>query len=194
MLGLGRRKSENEAQAEALTHPEREGAKNRPTPKRRDQEAARRRPLVQTDRKAARAGDKEARRQQARRTREAMLTGDEKHLPERDKGPVRRFVRDSVDGRWNPGEFLLPLMLVVLVLSFTSPTFASYAFLGIYLLIILAILDAVLMWRRTKKLIAARFGADTPTKGLGMYAGMRMFQMRRTRLPKPMIARGQPPR
>lgn len=181
-------------QAEAVAHPEREGAKNRPTPKRRDQEAARRRPLVQTDRKAARAGDKQARRDQARRTREAMLTGDEKNLPARDKGPVRRFVRDSVDRRWNPGEFLLPLMLVVLVLSFTTPTFASYAFLGVYVLILLAVLDAVLLWRRTRTALQARFGADTPTKGLGMYCGMRMFQMRRTRLPKPMVDRGDAPR
>ena len=33
--------------------PERPGAKNRPTPKRRDQEAANKHPVVNTDRKAA---------------------------------------------------------------------------------------------------------------------------------------------
>lgn len=188
-------KTENDKQAEALAaHPQREGAKNRPTPKRRDQEAARKRPLVQSDRKAAKNADRDARREAARRTRMAMVTGDEKNLPERDKGPVRRYVRDVVDARWNPGEIMLPLMLSVLILSFVAPRVASYGFLGVYLVVILAVLDTVLLWRRTKRRILERFGADTPTRGLGMYLGMRAFQMRRTRLPKPMIDRGQAPR
>ena len=42
--------------------PERPGAKNRPTPKRRDQEAANKHPVVNTDRKAAARSDREARR------------------------------------------------------------------------------------------------------------------------------------
>lgn len=197
-LGLvfGRKKDKSEGgitQAE-VDHPEREGAKNRPTPKRRDQEAARKRPLVQDDRKSARAADRQARRAAAQRTREAMVTGDERNMPARDKGPVRRFVRDVVDARFNPGEILLPLMLAVLVLSFLSPAVASYAFLAVYVIIILAVLDAVLLWRRTRAAIWARFGEDTETKGLGMYQGMRSFQMRRTRLPKAMIKRGEQPR
>ena len=32
--------------------------------------------------------------------REALANGDERYLPARDKGPVRRFVRDYVDSRF----------------------------------------------------------------------------------------------
>ena len=39
----------------------------------------------------------------------------------RDKGPVRRFIRDYVDARWNIGEFMLPVMLIVLALSLRAP-------------------------------------------------------------------------
>lgn len=191
---FGRKKDDETAAPQVEERAHREGAKNRPTPKRRDQEAARKRPLVQTDRKSARAADRAARRENAQKMREAMMTGDEKHLPPRDKGPVRRFVRDSVDVRFNLGEWLLPLMLGVLVLSLFAAPWATYAFLGVYLLIFVAILDAVLLWRRTKKKILERFGADTETRGLAMYTVMRCFQIRRTRMPKPMVERGGTPR
>ncbi|HEY7720028.1 MAG TPA: DUF3043 domain-containing protein, partial [Pedococcus sp.] len=94
---FGRNKTLNEQQAETVARPEREGAKNRPTPKRREQEAARKKPLVVTDRKAARQADRLKRRESSAKMREAMLTGDDRHLPARDKGPERRFIRDYVD-------------------------------------------------------------------------------------------------
>ncbi len=187
---FGRKKDDEKPAAAVDERPQREGAKNRPTPKRRDQEAARKQPLVQTDRKAAKNADREARRENSRKMREAMVTGDEKHLPPRDKGPVRRFVRDSVDVRYNLGELLLPLMLAVLVLSLFAGTWATYVFLGVYVLILIAVLDAFLLWRRTKPKILARFGEDTNLRGLGMYQAMRGFQMRRTRMPKPQVKRG----
>lgn len=187
---FGRKKDDEKPAASVDERPQREGAKNRPTPKRRDQEAARKQPLVQTDRKAAKNADREARRENSRKMREAMVTGDEKHLPPRDKGPVRRFVRDSVDVRYNLGELLLPLMLAVLVLSLFAGTWATYVFLGVYVLILIAVLDAFLLWRRTKPKILARFGEDTNLRGLGMYQAMRGFQMRRTRMPKPQVKRG----
>ena len=57
---FGRKKDDETAAPEVEERAHREGAKNRPTPKRRDQEAARKRPLVQTDRKSARAADRAA--------------------------------------------------------------------------------------------------------------------------------------
>lgn len=184
------RKKDDQPASPVDERPHREGAKNRPTPKRRDQEAARKRPLVQADRKGAKAADREARRENARKMREAMVTGDDRHLPPRDKGPVRRFVRDAVDVRWNLGELLLPLMLAVLVLSLFAGTWATYVFLGVYVLILVAIVDVWLLWRRTKPKLLQRFGADTNLRGLAMYLAMRAFQMRRTRMPKPMVERG----
>ena len=191
---FGRNKSLNEQQAETIDRTDREGAKNRPTPQRRDQEAARRRPLVVTDRKAARDADRQKRREQQLRMRQAMVTGDDAHLPARDKGPVRRFIRDAVDARWNLGEFMLPVMLVVLALSFVRTTWAiTIVFVAVYGLLLVAALDAFLMWRRLKKKLVAKFGEAGRARGLAMYAVMRAFQMRRSRMPRPLVKRGEHP-
>ena len=61
-------------------HPLRPGAKNRPTPKRRDQEAANKRPVVVTDRKAASRAERDARRASMAETRAALVTGDESKI------------------------------------------------------------------------------------------------------------------
>ena len=190
---FGRKKAAEPAAPET-TLAERPGAKNRPTPKRRDQEAARKKPLVPTDRKAA-ANDARLKAREARaRQRAAMMTGDEAHLPARDKGPVKRFIRDSVDARWNVGEFMLPVMVVVLALSFVRQSWALLmVFVLVYGLIVVAIVDAALMWRRTRKKIVAKFGEGSVPAGSTMYAVMRAFQMRRSRLPRPQVARGEKP-
>lgn len=191
---FGRSKTTNEELAESVAHPQRDGAKNRPTPKRRDQEAARRRPLVETDRKAARDRDKQSRREAQLKQRQAMVTGDDAHLPPRDKGPVRRYIRDYVDARWNLGEFLLPVMLIVLVLSFVrvAAVFAIVS-IAVYVLIFVAAFDSWRMWRKLKPQLVARFGADKVGRGLAMYAVMRGFQIRRSRMPRPLVARGEYP-
>jgi hypothetical protein len=188
---FGRKKTLNDQLAEDPGAPAlRPGAKNRPTPKRRDQEAANKRPLIVTDRKAARSQDKTARREALAKQRQGMLTGDDRYLPPRDKGPRRRFIRDSVDARWNLGEFMLPVMLLVLLLSFIKAPWALLAvFILVYGLIALAIIDSVLMWFRVKKKVQAKFG--DAERGDAWYAIMRAFQMRRTRMPKPQVPRGR---
>ena len=187
-------KTLQEQQSETVLRESRDGAKNRPTPKRRDQEAANKRPLVVIDRKAAREVERTNRRQAQLKQREAMVTGDDANLPARDKGPVKRYVRDYVDARWNLGEFMLPVMLVVLALSFIrSPLVFAFVSMGVYALLLVAIVDGFLMWRRLKKRLLARFGADQTVRGLAMYAAMRSFQLRRSRMPRPQVKRGQYP-
>jgi hypothetical protein len=189
---FGRNKTLNEQQAETLAP--REGAKNRPTPKRKDQEAANRRPLVVTDRKAARTIDRDKRREAQLRQRAAMATGDDAHLPARDKGPVRRYIRDYVDARWNLGEFMLPVMVVVLALSFVRiPAVFAVVSIGVYALLLAAAVDAFLMWRGLKAKLVAKFGADKVGRGLAMYAVMRTLQFRRSRMPKVLVKRGESP-
>jgi hypothetical protein len=128
-----------------------------------------------------------------------MLSGDESALPARDKGPVKRYIRDAVDARWNIGEFMLPVMVAVLVLTFLPAIFRSSAswatllvFALVYGLVVAGAIDVLLMWRRTKKKIIAKFG-EAPPRGSAMYAVMRAFQMRRSRLPRPQVARGVKP-
>lgn len=191
---FGRGKTTSEPGPAPLQDSPREGAKNRPTPKRRVQEAARKRPLVNADRKQARDADRLKRRESAAKMRQAMATGDDRYLPARDKGPVRRYIRDYVDARWSVGEFLLPVMLVVLVLSFIRQSWAlMIVFLMVYGLLLVAVVDVALMWRRLRKKLVVKFGADADLKGGGWYAAMRAFQLRRSRAPKPQVARGQYP-
>ena len=191
---FGRNKTLNEQQAETVDRAPREGAKNRPTPKRRDQEAANRRPLVVADRKEAKSQDRTKRREAQLLQRQAMATGDDAHLPARDKGPVRRYIRDHVDARWNLGEFMLPVMIVVLALSFVRlPWVFLVVSVGVYGLLFAAAIDSWLMWRRLRTRLVEKFGADRVGRGLAMYAVMRGFQLRRSRMPRALVKRGEFP-
>ena len=180
---------------DAALHPAREGAKNRPTPKRKDQEAARRQPLVVADRKQAKKLDRAKRNEQMYRTRQAMLTGDESGLPARDKGPVRRYIRDHIDARWNLAEFMLPVMLIVLALSFLRTNeILFFVTILTYAILLTAIVDTLLMWRGLRKRLTAKFGEEAAkAKGNGMYAAMRAFQLRRSRMPRALVKRGEYP-
>ena len=143
--------------------------------------------------RAQRAADKVTRD----REYQAMLSGDERHLPARDKGPVRRWIRDYVDARRSPGEYLLPISVILMLATFlvpTQPTVGLAVVALIYVVILLTVVDIVLLARRLKKLLTAKFGAQRVVRGTVMYAVMRVFQMRRMRLPKPQVQRGQYPR
>jgi hypothetical protein len=160
--------------------------KGRPTPKRKVSEAANKRPLVPNDRRAAAKAAREKQREMRDRQYQAMQTGDERHLPLRDKGPVKRYVREYVDARWNLGEFFLPVALVFIVFSFLTAQNQDLAFLTVmtlYVIVLLTVVDGFIMWRRLRKRLLAKFG-EIP-KGTVMYAVMRAFQLRRARLPKP---------
>lgn len=176
---------------------ERPSGKGRPTPTRKEAEARNKRPLVPSDRRTATREARARAREQRELEYQAMRTGDERHLPLRDRGPVRRYVRDSVDARWNLGEFFLPLAAVFLVVQLTTAQFsASLAFLALLLLyvyILAAVVDAWIMWRGLKKRLVAKFGESALPRGLTMYAVLRVFQLRPSRLPKPQVKRGQRP-
>ena len=163
---FGRSKTTNEQLVDEL-HPQRDGAKNRPTPKRKTQEAARKQPLVVADRKQAKQIDKAKRNEQLAKTRQAMITGDDAGLPARDKGPVRRYMRDHIDARWNLAEFMLPVMLVVLALSFIRTNGGIVLFfvtILTYTVLLVAVADTFFMYRGLRKrLIEPR--ASTPRCG-----------------------------
>lgn len=171
--------------------------KGRPTPTRKESEARNRRPLVPADRRQAARDARAKARVQRDLEYQAMRNGDERHMPARDRGPVRGFVRDTVDARWNLGEFFLPLAALFLVLQFvtarTAPVVAFASLVVLYVYIIASMIDAWLMWRGLKKRLAAKFGEAVLPRGLAMYAVMRAFQVRPSRLPKPRVKHGQHP-
>ncbi len=166
--------------------------KGAPTPKRSVQQAARKRPLVPADRKAARDKNRSSVRDDRARMRQALDTDDERYLPLRDKGPNRRFIRQFVDARINIGEFLMIAALVFVVLSFfQSLAVQSAVLMAFWVLIVAVIVDCVLLRRKLKKKLTEKFGG--PNQGDLWYGVTRALQLRRLRLPKPQVKRGQYP-
>ncbi|QRZ60730.1 DUF3043 domain-containing protein [Rothia sp. ZJ932] len=166
--------------------------KGRPTPSRKQQQAARKQPLVPDDRKAA----KEAQRQQARehrlREQEALRTGEERYLPLRDRGPQRRFIRDYVDARWNVGDFVIIALLIFFLVSLFLGQYQLETTIIMWGLILLWAFDTWLVWRKIKARLVEKFGDVEP--GSAMYTMNRVLMIRRMRLPKPQVARGQYPK
>ncbi|TXS51658.1 DUF3043 domain-containing protein [Streptomyces sp. t39] len=172
-----------------------EAPKGRPTPKRSEAQGHRRARAnsAPLDRKAAMKRQREVRRADLAKQREALASGDERYLPARDKGPVRRFVRDFVDSRFCIAEFFLPLAVVILVLSMVRVAQLQNVALLLWLgVIVLIVVDSIGLTIRLKKQLRERF-PDEPKRGAVAYGLMRTLQMRRLRLPKPQVKRGERP-
>lgn len=123
--------------------------------------------------------------------REALASGDQRYLPARDKGPVRRFARDYVDSRFVIAEFFLPLAVVILVLSMVQAgALQSYVLLLWMVVIVMIVVNSVLIAIGLKRQLRERF-PDENARGAVPYALMRTLQMRRLRLPKPQVKRGE---
>lgn len=176
--------------------------KGKATPSRKEREAARKRPLVPQRTKLSKE-DRRKRAEQRAVARAGMEAGDERYLPLRDKGPQKRMVRDIVDARFTVGEFMIPLMFAVIIMTFIpdynavdengrvtsiAATLQLTVLIALYGFFLIGILDAVIMGRRITKILQAKFGEVE--KGVKWYAGVRAFQFRPLRVPKPRVARG----
>ena len=169
--------------------------KGRPTPSRKEAEAANQRPLVAgRGDKAATKAQRDRQREARERARVGMMQGDERFLTPRDKGPQRRYVRDFVDARTTIGEFLIPMMGIVLVLTFIPDrTVQVLSVFVIWGFLVIALLDAVFLGMQLKKRLTNKFGEENVQPGYRWYAAMRGMQMRVLRMPKPMVKRGKFP-
>ncbi|MGW2398832.1 DUF3043 domain-containing protein [Kitasatospora sp. NPDC001664] len=195
-----RRRSEEASSATALaeqddTQPrDPQAPKGRPTPKRSEAEANRRtRVTVPKDRKEAARQSRDRMRSEREKQRTALLEGDERYLPARDKGPVRKYVRDYIDARWSLAEFFLPYAVVVLVLSVVPNNVLKLASTLLFMVFfVLVIADFLRLGFGLRKALATEF-PGTNTRGAVPYGLMRTLQMRRLRLPKPKVKRGEKP-
>jgi hypothetical protein len=166
--------------------------KGRPTPKRKEAESKRKvstlAPIVTKDQKRA---SKALARESRVAHRAAYLRGEEAALPARDKGPARRYVRNFVDSRRSIGEYFLPIIFIVLVLTlFPIAAIQIAAVALMYSVLIIAVIDGFFLSRKVRKAVEAKF-PGTSTKGLGMYAWLRSTQMRRLRAPHPQVKVGE---
>lgn len=178
-----------------------ESKKGRPTPKRREA-AQKHRSLAPIQSKEEKKRAREAAKTARIAARAAYMRGDESALPARDRGPARKFVRDYVDSRRTVGEFFLPIIFIVLILTMipvgTStnaeglpqvPMTQVISIAIMYSVLLISVLDGIRLNRKIKKAVAAKF-PGTSLKGLGMYGWLRSTQMRRMRAPKPQVKAG----
>lgn len=173
------------------------GGKGRPTPSRKDAEIARRQERKPAMTRKQRAEQDRKRRQEIRtKQREALNTGRGEYLPPRDQGPMKALVRDHVDRRLNVAEFLLPILVFMLLFNIVGPNFLNAAGVatvvsGLWAFTIIGtVLDEVMLVRSLKKELRSRF-PDASHKGTTSYAVLRSSQIRRLRLPKPVVKRGE---
>jgi hypothetical protein len=166
--------------------------KGRPTPTRKEAEAAARaRAKVPRTRKEQMAAQRSARGDTASKMRQAMKTGDDRYLPSRDRGPVRRFIRDFVDSRFSFIELMVPLLIVSMVLGYSgNQTAQNLGNTVLFTTILVIVFDIVMLRVRLRRELAHRFPGE-PTKGVTMYAAMRSLQMKFLRLPKAQVKIGE---
>jgi hypothetical protein len=167
--------------------------KGQPTPSRKQQEALNKRPLVPRDRKLA-AKQARGKAAEARdRARLGMAAGDDRFLPQRERGPQKRYVRDYVDARFSVGEFLIPIMFLVILLTFfPDPLVQTYGILALWAFFLVAVVDGVILGFTLTRKVKAKFG-ENKAERVRWYAVMRALQLRPMRLPKPQVKRGQYP-
>ena len=167
-------------------------AKGRPTPKRKDAEKARITPrLAPATNRSEKKAQKVASRQARVLARQAFMRGEENALPPRDRGPVRRFVRNYVDARRSIGEFFLPIVMLVLFLTVIPIAWVQFASVMLmYSALLFSVVDGIFLTRKIKKEVTRRF-PNEPTKGLGMYGWLRSTQIRRLRAPQPQVKAGE---
>ena len=171
----------------------RASGKGRPTPKRNEAQGRRPGPPPPppTTRKEA---YKRMRANQATRraeTRQGAARGDDSYLPARDRGPVRKLVRDVVDSRRNVGSFFLAIAVVALIGNFyPSVLVKSYAYFLLMGFFLLMIIDSFVLGRLIKRKVAERFPEEPKSRGLVWYGISRSTMVPRWRFPKPDVPRG----
>jgi hypothetical protein len=174
-----------------MTSADKPQKKGRPTPKRKDAQASVKvASLAPASTKAEKQRAKSAVRAGRIAQRAAYLRGDESALPARDRGAEKRFIRNLVDSRRSIGEYFLPVIGVVLVISLIPlGIFAVTGIIIMYSVLLFSIIDGFFLSRKIKAEVAKRF-PDKSTKGLGLYGWLRSTQMRRMRAPKPQVKHG----
>ncbi len=190
-------------EAPAKSKPPAEAAKGRPTPKRSEAERDRYRSITGsttsgrgpgsgTTSKGSKATPEEKARARSERDRRmtAMRRGEDWALGPRDRGPVRKLARDYVDAHRRASEYYMYVLVVLLIaLLSRNKTLETYVTPFVLVLIVVIALDAYLIRRALRKLVAQRCPGES-TRGMTTYAVMRALQIRRFRMPAPRVKPG----
>jgi hypothetical protein len=125
--------------------------------------------------------------------RDRMMAGEEDYLLPRDKGPVRRYVRNVVDSRRNLLGLFMPIAfgLVFVTLAVPSPRIQVLVSPAMLVLVLIMLIDGFVLGRKVNKLVDQKFPKNTESGWrLGFYAASRASQLRRMRSPRPQVKRG----
>jgi hypothetical protein len=167
--------------------------KGAPTPKRSEAEAGRRGPYrAPSDRKGAAQDSKQRNATERTRRSQALQRGEEWALPAKDRGKVRGLARDVVDSRHGVSEYYLLAVLPIFVLIFLRLGDVQLIADGLVLVILFIVVgEGYYVGRKVERLAKERFPSES-TRGVKLYSAMRGTQMRRLRIPKPRVNRGDP--
>ena len=171
--------------------------KGRPTPKRSVAEKRRTPVAAPTNRRDAARLARQQRSEKRNDTRKALVNGtDERALPARDRGPVRRYVRDWVDARRTLSEFMLPFIVILWLPSLFTKGNTQALFSSILTAVVLVLLvELIVMTYLLRRALDRTFPTVQPgRKGALTYGAMRLASIRLFRLPKPAVRRGEEPR
>lgn len=176
-------------------------SKGQPTRSRKEAESARKQSLkIPKDKKRARAAMRGREMDSRILARKALYTLDEKHLPARDKGEVKKFVRHFTDSRLTLAEIFMPITFVSLILTMAVPSGGSTAnsviaaFNLFFVFMMLALLLDILFFAfRLRGKLKKQF-TKSETKGALFYGISRSLTLRSMRLPKPNVSIGGAPR
>ncbi|MGP4054208.1 DUF3043 domain-containing protein [Mycobacterium sp. 4D054] len=184
--------------------------KGKPTPK-RNQAARRRGPVAPAPMTAAEArkrrkemrgpklsreerkAERLERRADMSERRARMMAGEDAYLLPRDRGPVRRYVRDVVDARRNLLGLFMPSALFLIFVMLAVPSVQVQAFLSpaMLVLVLIMVIDGFFLGRKVNRMADEKFPGNTETGWkLGFYAASRASQLRRMRAPRPQVERG----
>ncbi|MGI5237065.1 DUF3043 domain-containing protein [Dactylosporangium sp. CA-139066] len=207
MPSLFRRKSEEPAASVEAPEPEPAAATKGYTPSKRDlgQTTPKRviagRRIAEppaADRREAAKRLREKQRQERLEAREGMANGEERFLLARDKGPVRKLVRDIVDSRRTIGTWFFGTTFLIMILGLFGGnralnTAVYQAANALFLLMVVAtLIDSYMISRTVKRLVKERFpNAPDKMSSLYLYATMRAISFRFIRNPKPQVKPGQ---
>jgi hypothetical protein len=163
-----------------------------PTPKRSEAQAGRRAPYqAPADRKSATQQGKTRDRAERARKAQALQRGEQWAMPPKDRGPVRGLARDYVDSRRGLSEYYLFAAIPLLVLLFLHVPGVQLIADGLVLLILVVVIgEGYFIGRKVQQLALERYPGES-VKGIKIYSFVRNTQLRRLRIPKPRVARGQ---
>lgn len=125
--------------------------------------------------------------------REKMMAGEESYLLPRDKGPVRRYVRNIVDARRNVLGLFMPaaLAMIFFMLALPSLKFQQILSYAMLILVVIMMIDGLIVGRKVNRMVDEKFPDNTESGWkLGLYAASRASQLRRMRAPRPVVERG----